>query len=62
MKTNIIKVLWGIVLIILGGVFLADTLGYIDLEIFSRYAWAIVLAVSSVTFFLSYFLLGVRKW
>ncbi len=62
MKTNIIKLMWGIVLIALGGFFLADTLGYLDLEVLAHHDWTIVFAASSAVFFLSYVLAGVRKW
>ncbi len=62
MKTNIIKLMWGIVLIALGGLFLADTLGYLDLEVLAHHDWTIVFAAGSAVFFLSYFLAGVRKW
>jgi hypothetical protein len=62
MKANLVKILWGIVLIASGGVFLADTLGYVDLAIITRQAWSIIFATFSVAFFACYLLVGVRKW
>lgn len=62
MKANIIKTLWGIVLIILGGLFLADKLGYLNLDLLTRQAWSIIFVGASVAFFLSYLVDGVRKW
>lgn len=62
MKANIIKILWGIVLIAMGGIAIADRLGYVDLELITSLGWAIIFAVISAVFFLSYFLSGVRNW
>lgn len=62
MKANIIKILWGIVLITLGGLSLADKLGYLNFELMTNLGWAIIFAVISAVFFLSYFLSGVRNW
>ncbi len=62
MKANLVKTLWGIVLIALGGLFLADSLGYVELDLLARQGWAIVFAGFSVAFFLSYLILGVRQW
>ena len=62
MKVNLVKILWGIMLIVLGGLFLADTLGYVEMDLPTRQGWAIVCAGFSLAFFLSYLLLGVRQW
>lgn len=62
MKGNIIKIFWGVVLIALGGLSLADKLGYVNLELITNQGWAIVFSVTSAAFFLSYFLSGVRNW
>jgi hypothetical protein len=62
MKTNIIKILWGILLIAVGGLFLVDRLGYMDLDLLTRLDWSIVFAVTSAFFFVCYLLAGVRQW
>ena len=62
MKANFIKIFWGVVLIALGGLSLADKLGYVDLELITNQGWAIIFAVISAAFFLSYFLSGIRNW
>jgi hypothetical protein len=62
MKGKIINIFWGIVLILISGLLLAQTLGYIEFELFSTQAWILVFGVASAAFFLSYFLNGVRKW
>ncbi|MFZ0534582.1 MAG: hypothetical protein WAM09_15500 [Anaerolineales bacterium] len=62
MKRNIINIFWGVVLIALGGLFLADKLGYVNLELITSQGWGIIFAVTSAAFFLSYFLSGIRNW
>ena len=62
MKANIIKIIWGVVLIVLGGLSLADKLGYVNLELITSQGWAIIFAVTSAAFFVSYFLSGVKQW
>jgi len=62
MKHTIIKIFWGVVLISLGGLSLADKLGYVNMEAITNQTWAIIFAGLSVAFFLSYFLSGVRQW
>jgi len=62
MKGNTIKIFWGIVLIALGALSLAENFGYVNLELITNHGWAIIFAVISAAFFLSYFLSGVRNW
>jgi hypothetical protein len=62
MKSNIINIFWGVVLIALGGLFLADRLGYVNLELITSQGWGIIFAVTCAAFFLSYFLSGIRNW
>jgi len=62
MKRNIINIFWGVVLIALGGLFLADKLHYVNLELITSQGWGIIFAVTSAAFFLSYFLSGIRNW
>ena len=62
MKTKFIKIIWGVILIFLGGVSLANQLGYINIDPFIEQRAAIFFAIFSAAFFLSYFLSGVRNW
>ena len=62
MKTQILKIFWGIILIALGGLSLADKLGYVNLKLITDHTWAIIFAVAAAGFFLSYFLSGVMQW
>jgi hypothetical protein len=62
MKDTIIKIFWGIILISLGGLSLADKLGYVNMESINARTWTVVFVGLSLAFFLSYFLSGVRKW
>jgi hypothetical protein len=62
MKGKIVNIFWGIILILVSGILLAQTLGYIDFEILSNQTWVLVFAIASAAFFLSYFLNGVRRW
>lgn len=62
MKEKIVNIFWGVVLIIVSGVLLAQALGYIDFDLLSDQIWILIFAVASAAFFLSYFLNGVRKW
>jgi hypothetical protein len=62
MRANILKIQWGIVLIALGALSLAEQLGYVNLELTAYQDWSIIFAMISAAFFLSYFLSGVRNW
>ncbi len=62
MKGKIVNIFWGIVLIAVSGLLLADTMGYVDYDLWSGQIWVLVLGVASAAFFLSYFLNGVQKW
>lgn len=62
MKEKIVNIFWGVVLIMVSGVLLAQALGYIDFDLLSNQVWVLIFAVASAAFFLSYFLNGVRKW
>ncbi len=58
MKTKIIKIMWGVLLISLGGVLLANQLGYISFDPFTEERTAIFFAILSAAFSLTYFLRG----
>jgi hypothetical protein len=62
MKSTIIKIIWGIILISLGGLAIADQLGYVSYRLTTKQECEIVFAVISAAFFLTYFLSGVRNW
>jgi hypothetical protein len=62
MKGKIIRIFWGMFLISLGGLSIADKLGYISFDLITKQAWAIIFAVISAAFFLSYILSGIRQW
>ncbi len=60
MKGKWVDIFWGIVLILLGGLFLTRNLGYIpDL---SPILWSLVFAGTSVVFFVSYIAKGKEQW
>jgi LiaI-LiaF-like transmembrane region len=62
MRATTIKIIWGVILISLGGMSLANQLGYINFDSISE-QWAMIFfATLSAAFFLSYFLSGIRKW
>lgn len=60
MKNTWLNVFWGILLILGGGLFLAQNLGYI--EEFSNQVWMMIFAGVSVLFFVTYFLRGLQHW
>jgi lipid-A-disaccharide synthase-like uncharacterized protein len=62
MKGKIVRIFWGIALIALGALSLADKLGYVNLELITNQMWTIAFAVTSAAFFLSYILSGVKQW
>jgi len=62
MKQRTTNLFWGIVLIALGGIYLAQMLGYLNFKSLSEQFWTVAFAAASALFLLSYFLNGVRKW
>jgi len=62
MKRNISSIFWGAMMILAGGVLLAERLGWINFSLFSTNTWVYVFAGLSLAFFLSYFLNGLRQW
>lgn len=60
MKKTLLSSIWGILLILGGGLFLAVNLGYIDE--FSNSEWVWIIAGLSVLFFGTYVLTGLQRW
>ena len=60
MKAKYISMIWGLALIIAGGIFLAQNMGYIPQ--IANQAWIFIFGGLSVLFFASYFFAGVRQW
>jgi hypothetical protein len=60
MKSTYVNILWGAALILGGGLFLAQNLGYFDQ--LSPQFWMAAFAGASLLFFASYFLSGIRHW
>jgi hypothetical protein len=60
MRSKYINFIWGLVLILGGGLFLASNLGF--LEDRSPQLWMAIFASASLLFFAGYFLNGVREW
>jgi hypothetical protein len=62
MKSKIITIFWGIMLIVLSGLLLAEVLGFINFGSLSLRGRAAIFWVASSAFFLTYFLSGIKKW
>jgi len=62
MKSKIINIFWGIMLIVLSGLLLAELLGYKTFSALSMQGRATVIWVASAALFLTCFLCGRRKW
>ncbi len=58
MKARSLNLVWGIILILAGGLFLAQNLGY--LEELPLNTWVIIFSVLSLLFFATYFINGVK--
>ena len=62
MKSKVVSMFWGVVLILVAGLLFAEKLGYVNLDLFSDQGWLLAFGIVSAAFFLSYFLDGVKKW
>lgn len=60
MKARSLNLVWGVILILAGGLFLAQNLGY--LEELPLNTWVIIFGVLSLLFFATYFINGVKEW
>ena len=60
MKSRYVNILWGLILIFAGGLFMAANLGYI--LVLSSQFWMVTFAGVSALFFVLYFLSGVHNW
>jgi hypothetical protein len=57
-----VNIFWGVILIAVGGLLLAERMDWIAFRLFSAQGWMLAFAVASAVFFFSYFLNGVRHW
>lgn len=62
MKTKVVNLFWGIVLVGLGVVFLLNELGFITLRDLSSMVWALIFAVVAAFFLVTYLLKGGQEW
>ncbi len=62
MRTKYVNFVWGLLLIVGGGLFLADNLGYLNLDILSPLVWAGIFGAASLMFLALYLASGVQKW
>ncbi len=60
MKARSLNLVWGVILILAGGLFLAQNMGY--LEELPLNTWVIIFSVLSLLFFATYFINGVKEW
>lgn len=60
MKAKYVNFIWGLVLILGGGLFLASNLGYLENR--SPQLWTAIFTSASLLFFAGYFLNGVQEW
>jgi hypothetical protein len=62
MKTKIVNIFWGIVLIVIGALFLLNELGVIMLYNASALFWALAFGAGSLFFLATYFLKSGKEW
>jgi hypothetical protein len=62
MRKNITNIFWGVLLILLGGVALAQQLGYIDLNLLAPTTWVWISAGLGLVFLVGYFIAGLKEW
>lgn len=60
MKARSLNLVWGVILVLAGGLFLAQNLGY--MEELPLNTWVIIFSVLSLLFFVTYFVNGVREF
>jgi hypothetical protein len=62
MKSRWIAIFWSLVMIAAGVIFFLQEQGFIDFNLLSTKIWALIFAILSAFFFLTYFLQGLRNW
>lgn len=62
MKSRVISIFWGIVMMGAGIVFFLREFGIINFAVFSNTIWAIAFGVLGVSFLLTYFINGFKHW
>lgn len=62
MKSRLINLFWGLVLVAAGVVFYLREIGMVDFEVFSAAVWAAIFGVLAFFFLLTYLVKGVEHW
>ena len=62
MKKKWLSILWGIILIATGVLFMLNTMGILDFQYWSNTSWALIFGAVAVLFLVTYLLQGVRNW
>jgi hypothetical protein len=62
MKTKVIYIFWGIVLISVSAILVAEKLGIVSFASITEQVWGAAFGVASAALFASYFVCGVRQW
>jgi len=62
MKAKVSNIFWGIALVLAGGLLLANTLGYVDMNMLHAQAWMWIFAAGAALFLVTYFLNGIQQW
>jgi len=62
MKAKVSSIFWGLVLVLTGGLLLANTLGYVNLDVLEAGTWMLIFAAAALLFLVTYFMNGVQKW
>ena len=62
MKSRLVKLFWGVILIGLGMIFFLRETGAVDFENFSNLTWVLIFGISGLFFLTTYFVIGVENW
>lgn len=62
MKSRLINLFWGLVLVAAGVAFYMREIGWIEFEVFSETVWAAVFGVLAFFFLLTYLIKGIEHW
>ena len=62
MKKKWLSILWGIILIVSGVLFMLNNIGILDFQYWSNSTWVLIFGAVAVLFLVTYLLQGVRNW